>query len=69
MSVFFGLDKEAYDRQYTDRELLRRISGYFSPHRRYVALVGVLVAAIALIGAAQPLIVSRGSSHRRLHWC
>jgi ATP-binding cassette subfamily B protein len=60
MSVFFGLDKEAYDRQYTDRELLRRISGYFSPHRRYVALVGVLVAAIALIGAAQPLIVSRG---------
>ncbi len=60
MSVFFGLDKEAYDRQYTDRELLRRISGYFSPHRRYVALVGVLVAAIALIGAAQPLIISRG---------
>ncbi len=60
MSVFFGLDKEAYDRQYTDRELLRRISGYFSPHRRHVALVGVLVAAIALIGAAQPLIISRG---------
>jgi ATP-binding cassette subfamily B protein len=60
MSVFYGLDKEAYDRQYTDRELLRRISGYFSPHRRYVAFVGALVAGIALIGAAQPLIVSRG---------
>ncbi len=60
MSVFFGLDTEAYDRQYSDRELLRRVFGYFAPHRRYVALIGVLVAAIALIGAAQPLIVSKG---------
>jgi ATP-binding cassette subfamily B protein len=60
MSVFYGLDKEAYDRQYADRELLRRIFGYFSPHRRYVSFVGALVAGIALIGAAQPLIVSRG---------
>jgi ATP-binding cassette subfamily B protein len=60
MSVFYGLDTEAYDRQYSDAELLRRIGGYFSLHRRRVVLVGLMVAAIALIGAAQPLVVSRG---------
>jgi len=60
MSVFFGLDTEAYDRQYTDSELLRRIVRYFAPYLRRVVLVGVLVAVIALIGAAQPIIVSRG---------
>ena len=60
MSVFFGLDTEAYDRQYTDGELLRRIARYFAPHLRRVTVIGVLVAALALIGAAQPLVVSRG---------
>jgi ATP-binding cassette subfamily B protein len=60
MSVFFGLDTEAYDRQYSDGELLRRILRYFAPHWRRVAFIGVLVAVIALIGAAQPVIVSRG---------
>jgi hypothetical protein len=60
MSVFFGLDTEAYDRQYTDRELLARIVRYFAPHRRRILFVGVLVAVIALIGAAQPIVVSRG---------
>jgi ATP-binding cassette subfamily B protein len=60
MSVFFGLDTEAYDRQYTDGELLRRIVRYFAPYRRRVTMIGILVAALALIGAAQPLVVSRG---------
>ena len=60
MSVFFGLDTEAYDRQYTDGELLRRIARYFSAHRRRVAFIGVLVAGLSLLGAAQPIVVSRG---------
>jgi ATP-binding cassette subfamily B protein len=60
MSVFYGLDTEAYDRQYTDSELLQRIVHYFAPYRRNVIIIGVLVAAISLIGAAQPLVVSRG---------
>jgi ATP-binding cassette subfamily B protein len=60
MSVFFGLDTEAYDREYSDRELLQRIFHYFAPHRRRVAIVGVIIAGIALLGAAQPLAVSRG---------
>ncbi len=60
MGVFFGLDTEAYDRQYGERELLRRIVGYFRPHRRRVLVVGVLITFISAIGAVQPLIVSRG---------
>ncbi len=60
MSVFFGLNTESYDRQYTDRQLLARIIRYFAPHRRRIVVVGVLVAAMALIGAAQPIVVSRG---------
>jgi len=60
MSVFFGLNTEAYDRQYTDKELLARIIRYFAPHRRRIIVVGVLIAVLALIGAAQPIVVSRG---------
>ena len=59
MSVFFGLDTEAYDREYSDRELLRRILSYFQPHRRRVVSVGLLIVAIAMAGAAQPLLVAR----------
>ncbi|MGC9332644.1 MAG: ABC transporter ATP-binding protein [Anaerolineae bacterium] len=60
MSVFFGLDTEAYDREYSDRELLQRIVRYFAPHRRRVVGIGLLIAGIALMGAAQPIAVSRG---------
>lgn len=60
MSVFFGLNTEAYDRHYTDRELLGRIFHYFAPHRRRVAVVGTLVAALSIVGAIQPIAVSRG---------
>ncbi len=60
MSVFFGLDTEAYDREYSDRELLRRILSYFAPHRRRVIIVGVIIGLQALVQAAQRLVVSRG---------
>ncbi|GAB4409266.1 MAG: ABC transporter ATP-binding protein [Anaerolineae bacterium] len=60
MSVFSGLDTEAYDRTYTDRELFRRIAGYFGRYRRRLALITVFVSIVSLAGAAQPLIISRG---------
>jgi ATP-binding cassette subfamily B protein len=60
MSVFYGLDTEAYDRQYTDGELLGRIQGYFAPHRRRVVAVGALIAGLSLLGALQPIVVARG---------
>ena len=60
MSVFRGLDTEAYDRTYTDTELIRRIATYFGPYRRQVWWTIFFVTLVALAGAAQPLIVSRG---------
>jgi ATP-binding cassette subfamily B protein len=60
MGVFRGLTAEAYDRQYSDRELVRRILGYFAPHRRRVLVVACMITAVALAMAGQPLTISRG---------
>jgi ATP-binding cassette subfamily B protein len=60
MGFFSSLNVEKYDRQYTDRQLVGRISGYFKPHAKRLALILVLVTVLAVIGAAQPVLVSRG---------
>jgi len=59
MGFFAGLNDEKYDRQYTDRELTRRIVGYFEPQTKRLTTVMGLVVVIALIGAALPVVVSR----------
>ncbi len=59
MGFFAGLNDEKYDRQYTDRELTRRIIGYFKPQAKRFTIVMVLVVVIAGIGAALPVVVSR----------
>lgn len=59
MGFFAGLNDEKYDRQYTDRELTRRIAGYFKPQVKRLAAVSALVVVIAGIGAALPVVVSR----------
>lgn len=59
MGFFTGLADEKYDRQYTDRELMRRILGYFKSQSKRLTLVITLVVVIAAIGAALPIIVSR----------
>jgi ATP-binding cassette subfamily B protein len=58
--IMDGLDKEAYDREYSDRALLARIAGYFRPHRRTMVAVGLLVGLTALLETAIPIVVSRG---------
>jgi ATP-binding cassette subfamily B protein len=60
MSVFYGLDTEAYDREYSDRQLLARIFKFFAPHRSRMIAIGALVAGFALVGAVQPIVISRG---------
>ncbi len=59
MGFFAGLNVEKYDRQYSDRELARRIIGYFQSQSRRLAWVGVLVLFIASIGASLPIVVGR----------
>jgi ATP-binding cassette, subfamily B, bacterial len=60
MSLFHGLDTEAYDREYSERELLRRIARYFVPHGRRVFFVAVIITALAFVGAGQIFVISRG---------
>ena len=59
MGFFSGLNDEKYDRQYTDRELLRRILEYFKPQMARLVWVTLLVIAYAGIGAALPVVVAR----------
>ena len=59
MSFFGGLNAEKYDRQYTDRQLVGRIAEFFKPQVKRLAVVSVLVIAIAGVGAALPVVVSR----------
>lgn len=60
MRYFSGLDAEAYDRSYTDRELVVRMFAYFKPHARRLVIITAALVVIAAAGAGSPLIVSRG---------
>jgi len=60
MAFFGNLDPEAYDRTYTDRQLLVRLSGYFRPHRRALALVAGGLALTGALDVVFPLAISRG---------
>ncbi len=58
MGFFSGLDTEAYDREYGDRELLRRINQYLNPHRTRLVWISALLILVAVSGASLPVIVS-----------
>lgn len=60
MGFFAGLDTEAYDRKYTDRQIARRLATYFRPHTRSVVVVVLLLLIIAISSAVTPIIVARG---------
>lgn len=59
MGFFSGLDTESYDRQYSDRDLVRRIIQYFKPYSKGLLVVAFFLALIAVSGAAVPVLVSR----------
>ncbi|MCP5096882.1 MAG: ABC transporter ATP-binding protein [Chloroflexi bacterium] len=59
-AVMRGLEAEAYDRQYSDKELVQRILHYFRPHKW--KLIGIMVSVFLLSGAnaTVPILVSNG---------
>ncbi|HSG17404.1 MAG TPA: ABC transporter ATP-binding protein [Anaerolineae bacterium] len=57
--ILDGLDSESYDRQYGDRELLRRIVGYFRPYTRQMILVAVMITLNSLAGTGGPILISK----------
>lgn len=58
--ILDGLDTEDYDRQYSDRELLKRILDYFRPYRREMILVAAMITLDSAAGTGGPVLISRG---------
>src|SRR5436853_2522523 len=58
--ILEGLDAEAYDRSYSDAELVRRITRYFRPHARTMTVIIAMVVLASLAGTGTPLIIARG---------
>ena len=60
MGFFSGLDVEAYDREYSDWELINRIWQYLKPHKRKLFWISFFLIVVAVSGASLPLLVSNG---------
>ncbi|MBN1315058.1 MAG: ABC transporter ATP-binding protein [Anaerolineales bacterium] len=56
--ILDGLETEAYDRNYSDRELLKRILAYFRPHYRIMILVAVMLTLNSAAGTGGPILIS-----------
>jgi ATP-binding cassette subfamily B protein len=57
--ILDGLETEAYDRQYGDRELVRRVAAYFRPHAWRAVAVAAAIVLNSIAGSAGPILVSR----------
>jgi ATP-binding cassette subfamily B protein len=58
MGFFSNLDVEAYDREYSDKELLIRIGSYIKPHRIRLIWISLLLILIGGSSASLPLVIS-----------
>ncbi|MCL4254364.1 MAG: ABC transporter ATP-binding protein, partial [Anaerolineae bacterium] len=60
VAIFGGLDKDSYDRQYSDTYLLKRIIQYFKPYRKQVlwTVTGFLVVSVT--SALVPIFIADG---------
>ncbi len=59
-AIMRGLEAEAYDRQYADKDLVQRIVIYFRPHRRKTTIIMIAVAILAAASSALPLVIANG---------
>jgi ATP-binding cassette subfamily B protein len=59
MGFFSSLRVEKYDRQYSDRQLVRRMGTYFRAQTRRLIGISILLLLIASASAAVPIIVSQ----------
>lgn len=60
MGFFQGLEAEAYDRTYRDRDLIRRMVGYFRPQARRLSMMGLAILVISALRALLPILIARG---------
>jgi ATP-binding cassette, subfamily B, bacterial len=54
-----GLEAEAYDRKYNDRQLVSRILKYFRPERSRFVIVAIAIVLTAIFDTALPIVISR----------
>jgi ATP-binding cassette, subfamily B, bacterial len=59
MGFYESLNEEKYDRQYKDKDLLRRIIGSFAPVKKRMIVVATLTILMSVISAMQPIVVSK----------
>ncbi len=59
MGFFSGLNAEAYDRSYRDRDLAVRMLKYFRAHNCRIAFAIIAILLIAASSAATPILISR----------
>jgi ATP-binding cassette subfamily B protein len=57
--VLDGLETESYDRNYSDRELVRRLVHYFQPYRRQMILVAIMVTLNSAAGTGGPILIAK----------
>ncbi len=57
--ILDGLETEAYDRNYTDRELVSRIASYFQPYKNQMILVAIMITLNSAAGTGGPILISR----------
>jgi ATP-binding cassette, subfamily B, bacterial len=57
--IMDGLETEAYDRKYSDKQLLSRIASYFRPWRGRMAGVGAILALASLSEFGAQVVVSK----------
>ncbi len=56
--MWVGLEAEEYDRQYKDRDLVKRILKYFGPHKRAMTFIILILTISSLSRAVIPIITS-----------
>ena len=58
--ILDGLDTESYDRNYSDKALLKRIVDYFRPYAKQMGMVGVLLLLNSVTSTGAPILIARG---------
>lgn len=56
--LFYGLEQDKYDRQYTDTYLMKRIASYFGVFRRQLIIILACLLGLAVVGGVQPVWIS-----------
>ena len=56
--VMHGLDKDDFDRQYSDRVLFRRIIGYFKPYKYMILLLSLTLTIASFSSTLIPVLIA-----------